>query len=390
LKQIMVYDDDTGVADKYVEKLRNATKKFKTDPMSQEAFLNQLDFLKERREATREARKWTNDAIDMDKISIFIIDFDLMKTHPFLTGEEAAYLLRCYSRCGLIIGLNLESGRRVLPSYFDLTLRGHPDSFCDLNIDAAQLDNPGLWTNIRNGFRPWHWPQIPDYLDLLEKKISCVLDNPAKPIVQLLQFDGILQLFPSSALQFLGGKPAEVTFKQFVVNSGNGLRGKDKTTDEMIARIAAARVSKWLERLILPGQDILVDAPHLVSRFPSLLKGDQRDLAIWNKITELSSNVGSLPLMLEKIESFTFKENYWLSRPAWFWNNLYTNDRILEVANPFKKIETEFVFCEDSSTFERKENCREFYATIDSPYNQRYIHARPFQDVDYAPAMALI
>ena len=44
-----------------------------------------------------------------------------------------------------------------------------------------------------------------------------------------------------------------------------------------IERVAAARLGKWLERLVLPGQNVLVDAPHLVSRFPSLVAADDLD-----------------------------------------------------------------------------------------------------------------
>jgi len=392
LKQIVICDDESGFAQDYVEKLsklKAVCKVFAIKCLTPKEIKEQFAALGRRLEASRNAKKWPDDSIMMDEISVFIIDFDLFKTNPFLTGEEVAYMVRSFSKCGLIVGLNLESRKRVFPSYFDLTLRGHPESFCDLNIDSAQLDNPGLWTDEWTGFRPWHWPQIPKYHELMEKKIACVSNNPTKPIVQLLQFDQILQLFPGSALQFLGGNPAEVTFKEFVLRSGNGLRGKDATTDEMVARIAAARVSKWLERLVLPGQDILVDAPHLVSRFPSLLEGDPKDLANWNKTADLSGNT-VLPLELEKIEAFSFKESYWVSRPVWFWNRVYTSNKIKEVANPWKSVETEFAFCEDSSTFEKRELCREFYATIDSPYNQRFIHAKPFDNVDYAPKVALV
>lgn len=258
-----------------------------------------------------------------------------------------------------------------------------------MNIDAAQLDNPGLWTNDRTGFRPWHWPQLPQYLGLMESKINDVLRNPTKPIVEFLHFEKILQLFPSFALKFLGGTPAEVTFKKFVLSSGNGLRGRDEANEEMVARIAAARISKWLERQVLSGQDILVDAPHLVSRFPTLLQGDPKDITTWNRTAALSHQ-DDLGINLNAIEEFAFKEKHWLSRPAWFWNSVYTCDKIKEVAEPWKAETANFAFCEDSSTFEKTEECKEFYASVDSPYNRRFVHAKQFPDVDYAPKVLLV
>lgn len=392
MKKIVIYDDDSGLAEGYVERVRKLSpvkkKSFSIDCMPQEVFDSQMDVLRERQKAARKKEGWGDGSIDVDKISIFIVDFDLINTSSFLTGEEVAYVVRCFSKCGLIIGLNLESRKRVFNSYFDLTLKGHPESFCDLNIDAAQLDNLGLWTDERRDFRPWNWPQLPEYLDLMEQKINSVIKNLEKPIAQVLQFNEILQLFSGEALEFLGGDPEKVTFKDFVLYSGNGLRGRDKTSDENIPRIAAARISKWLERLILPGQDILVDAPHLVTRFPSLLAEDHEDLSNWNKTTSFTKT--KLPLDFEKLDDFSFKNDFWLSRPAWFWNRVYTNNKIMEVKEPWKSEEPKFAFCEDSSTFEKKELCKEFYATFESPYNQRFVHAKQFKDVDYAPKVFLI
>lgn len=393
MKQIAIYDDESGLAQDYTNRLskllKTISQMFEVERMSQDDFETQLTVLRNRQEAVREGRKWTDDSIDLDKTSIFIVDFDLFQTSSFLTGEEVAYMARCFSRCGLIIGVNLDSRKRVSPSYFDLTLTGHPESFCDLNIDATQIDNPGLWTDDRAGFRPWHWPLLPEYFASMEKKIDDALGNPAKPIMEFLHFNKILQLFPNSALRFLGGKPEEVTFGKFVRFSGNGIRGRDKANEEMVARIAAARVSKWLERLVLSGQDIVVDAPHLVSRFPSLLLGDHNDLATWNKTSALS-NKADLGIERTEIEKFSFKMSHWLSRPAWFWNDVYTCSNIKEVAEPWKAETAKFAFCEDSSTFEKKEDCKEFNASVDSPYNRRYMHALQFPDVDYAPKVLLV
>jgi len=391
MKQIAIYDDESRLAEEYKKRLsvKPFSQMFKLECISEDDFEAQLAVLRNRQEAIRKGRKWTEDSIGLDKTSVFIVDFDLFQTSSFLTGEEVAYMARCFSRCGLIIGLNLESRKRVSTSYFDLALTGHPESFCDLNIDSAQIDNPGLWTDDKVGFRPWHWPLIPEYLVSMEKRVDDVLQNPTKPIMEFLHFGKILQLFPNSALKYLGGKPEEVTFEKFVRSSGNGIRGRDKSNEEMVARIGAARVSKWLERLVLSGQDIVVDAPHLVSRFSSLLLGDHDKLATWNKTTALSAKA-DLGIDHTYIEAFAFERSHWLSRPAWFWNDVYMNSNIKEVEEPWKAETAKFAFCEDSSTFEKHDDCREFNASVDSPYNRRYIHAVQFPDVDYAPKVLLV
>jgi hypothetical protein len=392
MKQIVVFDDDEGFAEGYVKrllKLETVVQEFKINRMSKSDFEKQLSLLRGRREETRSGKKWTEKSIALDEVSILIVDFDLLTVSSFLTGEEVAYLARCYSKCGLIVGLNLESRKRFSDSYFDLTLKGHPESFCDLNIDSAQLDNPRLWMDGGKGFRPWYWPHLPKQLDSIENKVQDVMKHLKTPIVRFFHFDKMLQLFPSSTLQFLGGNPAESTFKDFVNLSGNGLRGKDIATEEMIGRIGSSRVSKWLERLVLPGQDILVDAPHLVSRFPSILKGNPEDVEKWNK-TATFSDEDELGLNLENIDGFTFKPRHWLSRPAWFWNSVYSCGKIKEVTEPWNSVTPKFAFCEDSSTFEKKEDCKEFYASIDSPYNRRFIHEAQFPKVDYAPKVLLL
>src|SRR4051812_10875557 len=43
-----------------------------------------------------------------DDVDILILDYDLryLVKGEFLTGETVAFLARCYSSCGLIVGLN--------------------------------------------------------------------------------------------------------------------------------------------------------------------------------------------------------------------------------------------------------------------------------------------
>jgi len=386
MKRIVIYDDEAHVGERYAERLRRldlVNRNFHVESMSTKEFIKEIRVCDFRLSRTRRGEDWKDDKLALDEASIFIIDFDLLKTFgSVMTGENVAYLVRCFSRCGLIIGLN-QFGQNT----FDLTLRGNPRSYCDLNLGSSHLDNIGLWGGSAKAYRPWYWPSLPDYSASFQEKIDDITRHLDDSIAELLGFKNVINVFPRSASEFLGDKPTETTPRKFVVESGNGLRSKDRqnVTDEMIARIAAARLSKWLERLVLPGQDILIDAPHLVYRYPSLLIGDHRNVTTWNKTVQLASD--KLNLNHKIIADFRFQKGYWLSRAAWFWKGISECQSIEEVANPWKKKVTDYVFCEDSSKFFRRKYCLEFVSEVDSPYVQRFI--RRHKGVRYRPEFRL-
>ena len=149
----------------------------------------------------------------------------------------------------------------------------------------------------------------------------------------------IVDILPRSTLEFLGqgDKPEATTFREFVTDSGNGLQGKDKPiNDEAVARIVASRIAKWLEHIVLPGQDILVDAPHLVSRYSSLLTSNLREVETWDKTVSLRG-VKSLGIRYRKIAEYRFARENWLSRQAWFWNKV-SEDEIAHIVSKWTGI----------------------------------------------------
>jgi len=269
-------------------------------------------------------------------------------------------------------------------------LKGNLRWYTDVDLNSDSFNNYALWVEGLRGFRPWYWPMLPFYLECFQRKIKDVMSNLNEPIHSVLGIpDEIVELMPKSVIEFIGDDPLQVTFKDFVEKSGNGLNVKDKRAideDEILGRIAAARISKWLEWSVLQGQDILVDAPHLVSRYPSLLQGDLSNVNIWNR-TATFEKFEQLGLKHEVIEDFRFKRDYWLSRPAWFWKKVSNDNRITEIAEPWKREITSYVFCEDSSCFYEREKCKEFKAELESPYDRRFI--LKFEDVDYEPKVRL-
>ena len=393
-KKILIYDDEDKQTERFENILKRVLKKAGRDQdfgiETLEDLRPTIKALQNKQVEFREIGKCSDETTPLDEVSIFIIDYDLLKSEVggLLTGEIVAYIVRCFSECKLIIGLN-QYGHNS----FDLTLRGHPESFADLNLGEDQLGNPDLWRgdwgDFRRGFRPWYWPNLFDSLCNFDRKVAEVKENLDKPICEALGFaPELFQLLPRVIVQFIGegeGKePAETTFREFVIHSGNGLRPKDMTIsdEDVLARVGAARISKWLERLVLPEQDFLVDAPHLVARYPSLIAGDEKKIKDWNSTAQLV-DYRELGLDTKTIETYRLKKDYWMSRPVWFWDTLRECEEIEEVREPWLTVKPNWVFCEDASRFYNRQECKEFFADTDSSFTRRFV--KDFKKVDYRP-----
>ena len=416
---ILIYDDEQGRISDFKSELDNGLdaanqgENFDVDSLEGPEFQNAIKALEQRRIEFRKGEIDLenipkDDAGEIEKASIFIIDYDLLnsqekeeKREEFLTGsltgEIVAYLVRCFSHCKLIIGLN-QYGNNP----FDLTLRGDLDSFADLNLGDQQLGNPNLWMgnwkDSEKEFRPWFWPNLCDLLCDFDERVKDVQENLKKPISEFFGFDrDLFELLPREIIQFIWRdkekEHSQTTFQEFITKSGNGLRSKDaENLDDdinkhVLARVGAARISKWLEQLVLPEQDILVDAPHLVSRYPSLIKGDRENIETWNKTARLVGH-GDLGLDTNLIECHKFggtDKAHWISRPVWFWDKLRECENIKEVTEPWLTATPDWVFCEDASRFYNREDCREFLADTTSPFTQRFVKYFNEDEIDYRP-----
>ena len=411
-KTILIYDDERQRTNKFKGKLKKGLDKadqsdnFDVISLKDDEFQDAIEALQKRRIDFRKNKAVCLEGSPkdgrekIDDASIFIIDYDLLGSQVeesptgYLTGEIIAYLVRCFSRCKMIVGLNQYGSNP-----FDLTLRGDPESFADLNLGENQLSNSDLWIGnwdgSRRGYRPWYWPNLSNSLDNFDEKVKKVKDNLDKPIYKIVGFDlELFQLLPHVIVQFIGQntlkEPDQVTFRDFVTESWNGLNSKDteklknsiNINDHILARIGAARISKWLESLVLPEQNILVDAPHLVSRYSSIITDDKKEIETWNKTAQLVEH-GKLGLDTDLIEPFRFRNNCWVSRPVWFWDKLRECEAIKEVKDPWLSEKFNWVFCEDASRFYHRKDCKEFLADTVSPFTRRF--AKGFKEVDYRP-----
>jgi len=395
--KVRIYDDERNLADQWAQGLKALAyqdKGLDVAILADKQFAADMDKLMERRRAWREHGRWETEDVAFDDLDVLVIDFDLFDAKPagsqsFATGEQVAYMVRCFSTCRFVIGMNLPLYRE---NGFDLTLRGHAESYADLNIGSKQLSNPGLWTAHVEHFRPWHWPIVPRYLADVSKRITDVREGLDSPIYEVLGIpaEQFVRL-PRAIGEFLGAEPEKATFRDFVVGSGNGLLPKDEPKQgedgdpEVLARIGAARIAKWVERRLLPGQDILVDAPHLISRFPSLLHTPSDSIDDWNAAIALEDAKASR-IDASIVDQFRLRKQHWLSRPMWFWDRIRECESIKEVREPWTAQLPEWVFCEDASQFSA--DFQEFRADVDSPYSLRYI--RRFDKVDYRPQTRLL
>jgi len=391
-KQVLICDDDQWTRQRWQRSLRDyfeqAEMEFKVYMLEPAGISKALDALEARRAQARStgiADKFPIDeAKKVDEADVFIIDFDLFQLEDpgYITGENLAYLSRCYSGCGLIIAVNqFEEGRNV----FDLTLSGHLETFADLHLGDPQLFNAGLWAEPWEGFRPWAWPLLPLALEKFKQRVRDLRDHLDQSIFEFLELTDLEKSLPRSALEFVArtDEPCEVSFTKFVTESGNGLKRKDMPfSRESIAQIAAARLAKWLEYVLLPGQDILVDAPHLISRYPSLVEGKSKDINAWNKTASFGT-FEEVGLDHATIEDFRFKRDEWLSRPAWFWKGVSNCSDVAEVADPWSTDRPGFVFCEDISCFAPEEQARGFDTGLLSPNARRFI--KGVDEVEYIP-----
>lgn len=329
-----------------------------------EDFDAEIDVLKTRQVAARTGgqNESTGEASDaehsdapskFDSASILLVDYDLLRfeDNPYLTGENVAYLARCYSSCDVIVGVNLTGQSNA----FDLTLVDHLDSFADVNIGDAQLASSALWEGPEIGLTPWAWQSLPRLVDSYRQRLKDVGDGSGKVLDAL----GLQQLpLPRHIRQRIEANgEGDPTFREFVCRSELGLRGDDEPWKETIRRVGAARAAKWLETQVLPAQDLLIDAPHLAQRNPLLLEGQHGDIAAWQRTTDRKDLTGGL---IEELSRHRHTKPLWSSRPLWHWAQVSGDEDLPGVASPWDRPSPGFVFCEDISGFLPWDHAREF------------------------------
>ena len=258
-----------------------------------------------------------------------------------------------------------------------MSLRSPSMDFADLHLGAEQIGNPGLWSGSFEGYRPWHWPVLPNARMNFEKCVEDVRENLDQPILEFLGLGRFVDWMPTKAHDFFlgGGSMGTVRFSDFVKRARGGIESKDKLPPDYMARVATARLLALLNGLILPEQSILVDAPHLAARFPSLIRGGDQDIHYWNRLCEpLNEEIDDL--LVDVLTEHRFKRQHWLWRSVWYWPDIARDERIAEVKDPWTVKDIDWVFCENVSRFVPAEFADDFRADVSPPFNKRFVLKR--------------
>lgn len=398
--RVLIVDDEESKAQDWADQLRPI--------LGDRVVLCPLDDLKrdlvlleERRSKARTDSTGRDAALEgtvFDDATVLIVDYDLFGLDPnqVLSGDRVAYLARCYSSCGLIVGVNQDLTER----WFDLTMLDHPEAFTDLSIGAQHLGRPGLWEARADAFRPWHWPLVLAAAEQYERCVEAVTVAGAESdVLEILGIDAkrrsLLPRDVYSLVQGTGASPDDfkiATPSQLVQHTAMGLRLKDVLASQTsLPRVAAARLRKWLDTIVLQRQDLLVDAPHLVARLPGLLH-DPEPMSSWGLTCGLHRAPAGLGIRHEQIEDSLFGWDPWLSRAAWWWPEI-ASLQALDVLRDQQNPHPELVFCEDASGFFERDECRRFTSRLGGAFAQRWVRMPTGEDgepiADYEPAMRL-
>src|ERR1035437_7156715 len=110
--RILVVDDDAGTRTKWRDQLASvpALQAARVEPLGGEELQTAIRLLAQRQLSARDTRRPAEyePACEFDSCDILLVDYDLigLANVSAVTGEDVAYLARCYSRVGIIVTLN--------------------------------------------------------------------------------------------------------------------------------------------------------------------------------------------------------------------------------------------------------------------------------------------
>ncbi len=384
---IVAADDTPQVADAMVARIEEALSvEANVTALSGEPLKEGIRKLRERESKWSEDSDWHPPAYKdaFDTADVVVLDYRLAELYgedAFMTGEDVAALARRHSRAGPIVSVNRFGERR-----FDLRLRSQHEAWADLSVAHEDLSNPGLWSLVGEGeYRPWGWPPLSTLPALFEARVRFVSNHLDRIVAEVLGFSpGALNLMPREVSEALDGDLATMTFRDVAMS--RAFRSQVPVpSGPQIARVAAAEVGKWLSGYVLPGQETLIDAPHLIVQYPSLLVGEP-ELDVLNSLTQLDPNA-ELPISEVEIGAARFAPANWLDRPAWWTERILEERRLPENLRPWEKTKIDQRFAEDTSSFHVPDDCTAFEAV--GALGQGYVR-RPDSGVTYQPFKRLL
>lgn len=332
----------------------------------------------------------------LDSVDILIIDYDLqelLSKGQWSTGLQVATLARAFTRVKLIVLVNQFSTNN-----FDLTLSKAVESHSDFDVGSDQILNPSLWDrNQIGGFSPWAWCDgLLRAPSRYEEAVGWTVRHLDKPVLKSLGFDSSdggteSPMEISNELWEKCLVDPKHTFRELVKNS-EFLTPKDReivvSFDETCARVAASIVLHWLDRWVIPANEVLIDLPHLASAYPWLLQ-NKMTLEGWQASAHL---VDGFRAFRAEVLKHKFSPGFATSRPVVWKRMIAQNSDLVEPKGFTYSDFPDLVFCEDTSGFQLFSDAKAFSSRLPGGDSQRFVadpEKVPLADAKYFPLVGV-
>ena len=331
-----------------------------------------------------------------------------------LTAETVAGFVRAFTDTCYVVSLNKN------PEIdFDLRyLVGDYQTQADLALNTRHLSSTALWTgspqDTEDGFLPWYWPVLGNVSAKRRRQVELLRTHLQSPIIETLDFPrravdylsrhAVGALTPEASAEDNGTWDptplSAVTFMDFFLHSCRSLPvDKDREiltrqasdcndiSREIVAKIVAAEIDKWLRRDVIGPQDVLVDLPHLLMRMPFLLGDKVADVDRWHDSLMIENPPFGLDQEIydEHIENARFSHDHLLKSPCFWWPKLKENETLNDLFFGSNGNWPDVVFCEDISQFSNfspsGEDTKpmEFSAEFEGSWSRRYASLLPYR-----------
>ena len=339
----------------------------------------------------------TQSEFESDEYDIAILDNNLSELHirgARHTAESIAGYARAFGKIPYIVSLNKNP-------HVDFDLRhlvGDYQTHADLALNDKHLPITALWTGIsvNDQFRPWYWPSLQDVAIRRRRQIAFVKKHLDDSILSALGLPKSaadrLSLHALGALYPEARSASRATFRKFFVAScrslpirrerellARSITSKDDPVCDIVCRVVAGELDRWIRRDLFAPQDVLVDLPHLLMRMPFLLGAKARRLQAWNDVVAATEPPYGLSTALYRshLRDARFREDAWVKSPC-FWWTILKSDR--ELSSRFARNRQRWasaVFCEDLSRFKEygadEDGPSEFAAEVEGTWARRHV-----------------
>ncbi|EOZ5126721.1 TPA: hypothetical protein ACSQFP_001971 [Pseudomonas aeruginosa] len=395
MMKILILDDETRRANEWKASISNFSK-VEIDVFAPEHVSELISKFHQARFDSRGGKYIP--VTDYDQYDLVIIDYDLLglqmdRPAAWATGAELAYCIRMMSLIGYVVVVN-----QFGTNSFDLTMCRGISSYADTDVGSSQIASKGLWSSSGfEGFRPWHWP------DLLKESArfpivkGFVKEHLDDSVFESLGFDLSDSDLPNfvnyEVSSYIGaGQRNNVTFRD-LISSGTGrifnALEKDRPIFEVmppdqLAAVCASILIRWLEKVVLPSQEVVSDLPHLCIQMPWVVD-EFNSMGRWASLCSFEREI--VPQILEP---YLFQHDFLFSRPV-FWAERARREILVPDGFTFEATPS-IQFCEDLSRFMPEGECSSFPSDVLAFDKKRWIcdQDAAAKNVNYEPQSYLL